>query len=151
MRLLIPILLLCILWGFPAVADVKRVHSKVYQFGDIGVADLYISARQAGAQSFSGYMVITNSGDIDDRLLDVQGDFPKVEIHNTIIKDNQMHMMHLRDGVALPSKKTIFFESGGKHIMFMGVDGQDFTVGQHIKLTLVFEKAGKQQVEFVVQ
>ncbi|PJN92451.1 hypothetical protein CNY89_29595, partial [Amaricoccus sp. HAR-UPW-R2A-40] len=34
------------------------------------------------------------------------------------------------------------FAPGGAHVMFMGLDGDPFEVGEVIPATLVFEKAG---------
>lgn len=102
------------------------------------------------AQSGAGYFTITNTGDTPDRLLAVEAAFPRVMVHDTIIENDISKMVHL-DGVDLPPGETVTLQPGGKHVMFMGLNGDPFEVGEAISATLVFENAGRLEVEFQVE
>ena len=60
-----------------------------------------------------------------------------------------MKMRHLEAVEVSPGTPTIF-QPGGMHIMFMGLN-KPFVAGETLPLTLVFEKTGEIDIEFVVQ
>ncbi len=102
------------------------------------------------ARAGAGYMAISNDGDHDDRLIAVRADFPRVMIHNTEEDDGIARMVHI-DAVDLPAGETVMLEPGGMHVMFMGLNGDPFEVGEEIPATLIFEKAGALDIVFKVE
>ncbi|WP_224826027.1 copper chaperone PCu(A)C [Cognatishimia sp. MH4019] len=102
------------------------------------------------AQTADGYMVIMNNGDTADRLLAVKADFPKVTLHSTVEQDGIARMQEL-DAIDIPPMAQTPLQPGGLHIMFMGLNGDPFEVGEEIPATLVFEKAGEVPVTFHVE
>ena len=54
------------------------------------------------------------------------------------------------EGVEIPPGQTVTLEPGAMHVMFMGL-GAPFVAGETVAATLVFEKAGRVEVEFNVQ
>ena len=119
------------------IADLTIIHPMAFETA---------KTAQAGA----GYMVISNDGETDDRLLEVRAEFPRVMLHTTEEEDGIARMVHI-DAVDLPAGETVSLEPGGKHVMFMGLDGDPFEVGEEISATLVFEKAGEVDVVFKVE
>ena len=55
-------------------------------------------------------------------------------------------MMELEDGIEIPAGETVALEPGGFHIMFMGLNGDPFEVGEEVSATLTFEYAGEFEV-----
>ena len=99
----------------------------------------------------AAFMVVHNTTDEDDRLIDVRSDAAqRVELHTHIAgEDGVMKMVHVEDGIAVPAGEEILLERGAKHVMFMGLDSA-WKEGDVIVLTLVFEKAGEITIEIVV-
>lgn len=89
----------------------------------------------------AAFMVIKNTGGVADRLLKAQSEIAKsVEIHQTRMKNNMMEMQPV-EAVDIPANATVELKPGDYHIMFIGLD-QGLKVGDKIKITLAFEKAG---------
>ncbi len=99
----------------------------------------------------AAFMVVHNMTDEDDRLIDVRSDAAqRVELHTHIAgEDGVMKMVHVEEGFAIPAASEIMLERGGKHVMFMGLNGA-WKAGDAIVLTLVFEKAGEITIEIIV-
>lgn len=102
------------------------------------------------AKSGGGYLTITNTGETADRLIGVRADYPKVELHTTEEKDGIARMMHV-EAIDIPAGETVALEPGGLHVMFMGLGGNGFDVGDKIPATLIFEQSGELEVEFSVE
>ena len=104
----------------------------------------------ATAMSGAGFFTVTNTGPEDDRLIAVRSDFPRVTLHGTKNEDGVMRMFDM-DAIDIPAGETTALEPGAMHVMFMGLDGDPFEVGEQIPATLVFEKAGEGDVVFYVE
>lgn len=113
---------------------------------DITVDDAY--ARAANTRAGAAFLVIHNTGDEPDRLVEVRADVAqRVELHTH--KDNGegvMRMMHVPEGFEIPAGGEHALERGGDHVMFMGLTAP-FEQGDTIPLTLVFEQAGEITVD----
>ncbi len=109
----------------------------------IMVDDVVIRATAGGMTATGGYATIRNHGDTDDRLVGVQADFAgKAEIHTMENVDGVMKMRPLANGVLVPASGMLTLAPGGKHLMFMALDGV-MEPGSMKSVTLVFEKAGE--------
>ncbi len=122
---------------------------------DIKVGALQISAPWAratpkGAIIGGGYMTITNTGITSDRLIGgASAVSDKVELHEMSMDNGVMKMRPLSSGLDIKPGQTVTFKPGGLHVMFVGLK-QPLTQGQAFKVTLVFEKAGKVEVDYSV-
>ena len=123
-----------------------------YKVGDLSVAHPIAAETPQSATATVGaaYLTITNNGDAEDRLVGVSAAFPRVTIHKTTVQ-NEIATMQSQDSVAIPPGETVTFEPGGLHVMFMGLNGDPFTIGEEISATLTFEKAGEIDIIFVVE
>ena len=128
------------------LAPAAFAHDTV--IGDLTIAHPMAFETAITAQTGAGYMVITNTGDTDDRLIAVRGDFPRVEVHEIINTNDVMQMRQLEQGLLIPAGETVTLEPGGYHVMIMGLPAP-FQVGDDLPLTLVFETAG--EVELLVK
>ncbi|MFT6075669.1 MAG: copper(I)-binding protein [Yoonia sp.] len=135
--------------AFCALATTLTAHE--YKLGDLVVDHPMAFATAPTAQTGGGFMAITNNGSMIDTLTSVTADFPRVEIHTTEMDGDVARMMQLVDGVGILPGQTIALMPGGMHIMFMGLRGDPFEVGEEIPATLLFENAGSVDVVFDVQ
>jgi len=118
--------------------------------GDLEIIHPAIPAPSPAAKSAAGYLAISNGGTAPDRLLAVEGAFAdKIMLHTTEFSaDGVARMMHL-EAIEIPAGDTVVLEPGGMHVMLMGLTGP-LAEGDHLPATLVFERAGRVEVEFSV-
>ena len=144
--LLAAILLVAAAWS-PLAAE---SGVREYRAGDIRVRQPWTRATPKGAPVAGGYVTIVNAGKTMDRL--VGGSFAlagRFEVHEMSMTGGVMRMRHLPAGLAIQPGQTVELKPGGYHLMFMQLKGQ-ITPGQPVKGALIFEKAGRIDVEFAV-
>lgn len=103
-----------------------------------GMADSRVSA---------AYMVITNSGGADDRLVSAAtAAAGVVEIHETTIENDIARMTPLADGLPIPANSSVTLQPSGLHIMLMDLQ-ENLVDGETLTLTLTFESGTEVTVE----
>lgn len=103
-----------------------------------------------GAQSGAAYMVIANEGTVADRLLGVEtGIAAMAMMHKTEFGTDGVARMVAVPLVDLLPGDIVSFEPGGMHVMLMGLNA-GLKAGDEVPFTLIFETAGRVEVEFVV-
>ncbi|MEZ5796775.1 MAG: copper uptake system-associated protein [Paracoccaceae bacterium] len=126
------------------------VHAHGVTEGDIEVIHPNIPQPAEGSVTAAGYMAISNSGDHTDRLIGVET--PVAEsamLHESRVSaDGVATMVHV-DGIEIPAGDTALLEPGGFHVMLMGLT-QTLAEGQMVPGVLVFEHAGRIEIEFMV-
>lgn len=122
-----------------------------YAIGEITVEHPMAFETPPTARTAGGFLTITNAGDTADRLMAVVADFPRVELHTTEMEGDIARMQHLHEGIAIPPGATVTLAPGGMHVMFMGLGGDPFEVGEEVPATLIFETAGEITVTFKVE
>lgn len=136
-------------WTVLALALPLSAAADDYALGDLTIGHPKSRPTAATAMAGAGYMTIANTGAAPDRLVAAEADFPRVELHD-IVMDGDVAKMQQMMGVELPAGETVTFAPGGMHVMFMGLNGDPFEIGEEIPVTLVFEKAGRIDVVFTV-
>ena len=58
------------------------------------------------AMTGGGFMTLTNTGDNADRLIAVRADFPRVEVHETVVTDGVGKMLPV-EGIDIPAGETV--------------------------------------------
>src|SRR5665811_112906 len=95
-------------------------------------------------------MTIKNNGTTPDRLIGGSFDVAETfELHAMVMENGIAKMRELK-GVEIKSGQTIEFKPGGSHVMFVNLK-HPLSKGEHIKGTLIFEHAGKVQIEYDVE
>ena len=118
--------------------------------GDIQIIHPHIPQPAATAKAAGGFMAIVNTGTEPDRLIGVETDIAaKAEVHESRVDANGVGTMEHVDAVEIPPGETINLEHGGYHIMFMGLTGT-LTEGDVHKATLIFERTGRVEIEFMI-
>lgn len=120
-----------------------------FSIGDLQISHPYAFETPPMALAGGGFLTITNTGDTADRLVAVRADFPKVEIHETVVTDGVGKMLPV-DGIDIAPGQEVTLRPGGYHVMFMGLDDQ-LVEGETVPATLVFERAGEVAVEFTIE
>lgn len=96
-------------------------------------------------------MAIVNNGTEADRLIGVETNLAaKAEVHESKVDANGIGTMEHIDALEIPPGQTVNLEHGGYHVMFMGLKGP-LMEGEMQKATLIFEKAGRVEVEFMIE
>jgi copper(I)-binding protein len=126
------------------------VAAHEFEAGGLRIGHPYAIETAATAQTGAGYFTVTNTGDASDRLVAVEAEFPRVMIHTTETDASGVARMIEQDGLEIAPGETLELSPGGTHVMFMGL-GEPFEEGETVPATLVFERAGRVEVEFNVE
>ncbi len=117
--------------------------------GDIRIEHAASHSMLPGAKVGDGYLTITNSGGVADRLIGASSDRAKsVQLHQMTMANGVMTMRELKGGLAIGAGQTVTLEPD-YHLMFQDVT-QPFKQGETIRAALRFEKAGDVAVDFAV-
>jgi hypothetical protein len=118
---------------------------------DLRFGDAWIRVTPPNARVAGGFLSIENTGKSGDRLISASSDVAAgAEIHEMKMKGDIMQMRQLTEGLEIPAKQTVTFKPGGLHLMLIAPK-QPITEGQKVKITLLFEKAGSRNVEFIAR
>lgn len=120
-----------------------------YKLGELGIGHPW--SRPAGqGMTGAGFLSVTNTGSVPDVLLAVETPAAKrVEIHQGGVTGGIMRMRKLK-GLAIPAGGKVELKPGGNHLMLLKLK-RPLAVGDKIPATLVFKRAGRVEVSFVVQ
>ncbi len=115
--------------------------------GPMMVMDAYARSSRPGAPTGAAFMMIKNTSDMADRLIDVRSEVAqRVELHTHIDNgEGVMRMVHVEEGFEMAPGETLMLARGGKHVMFMGLN-ESLEQGGMVPVTLVFEHAGEVEV-----
>ncbi|HEX3858027.1 MAG TPA: copper chaperone PCu(A)C [Pseudolabrys sp.] len=142
---------LFLLAAFLAVCAVMPAQADDVTVGALKISAAWARATPKGASVGGGYLKITNTGTTPDRLTGGSTDVAnRFEVHEMSMDNGVMKMRPLAQGLEIKPGQTVEFKPSGYHIMFVGLK-QQLEKGQHVKATLVFEKAGKVDVDFAVE
>ncbi len=115
--------------------------------GELQVNDVWARPGLAGGNS-AIFFVVINPGEADLLLSASSQAAEAVELHQTIMQDGNMQMVHQMN-VPVPTGETVF-KPGGLHVMLIGLKG-DLKAGDTFPVTLVFEKAGEKTLTVTVR
>ncbi|NBN64328.1 copper chaperone PCu(A)C [Microvirga tunisiensis] len=118
--------------------------------GDITVRDAWTRATPPNAMAGGGFLVITNKGSTDDKLVAASAPVTeRTELHEMAVIDGVMKMREMESGIPVPAGATVELKPGGLHVMFMDIK-QPLKEGETLPVTLTFEKAGTVTVEMPI-
>jgi copper(I)-binding protein len=121
-----------------------------FNVGDLLIIHPHIPQPATSAMAAGGFMAITNDGTAPDRLIGVTSDIAaKSELHESRVDANGMGSMTPVEAIEIAPGGTVNLEHGGYHIMFMGLKAP-LVEGQIVKGALIFERAGRVEIEFMV-
>ncbi|WP_334021323.1 copper chaperone PCu(A)C [Alteromonas sp. S015] len=131
----------------------ERHQERVNKQADIMVMNGYARATFALAKTGAVYFTLHNHSDSDKTLtsVSVSSDVAsEAQIHTTVMEEDVMKMRELTDGVKIKAGEMVSFESGGHHIMLMGLT-KGLEEGSEVALILTFSDASELQVSLPVK
>lgn len=130
--------------------NMEHEMGEKFTVGDITIMEVRARETVLGASVGGGYMVITNNGSVDDRLVSgTTSVSPMLEIHEMSMENDVMKMRQLNDGLMIKAGETVTLEPGGFHVMFMGLEAP-LAKDTSFTATLNFENAGSVDIDFNV-
>lgn len=132
--------------GTPLVAGEQS-----YQLGSLTISAPWSRATAPQAPVAAAYLRIVNRGSEPDRLVSASFDGAgAVEIHESSEENGIARMRRLEPGLMIPAGATVEMKPGGYHLMLMKLE-RGLNAGQSRRAVLIFEKAGRLEVEFAVR
>ena len=128
-----------------SVAQAQSVNA-----GSIKIENVWSRMPPAASKVAGGFMTLTNTGKEPDRLIGGSAAIATTfELHEMTVLDGVMKMRQLTQGLEIKPGETVILKPGSYHVMFMDLT-TPIQAGDRIKGTLIFEKAGKIDVEYTV-
>jgi copper(I)-binding protein len=125
--------------------------AETYTVGSIEIGNPWARATPKGASVGGAYMTITNKGTAADRLIGVSSPVAKqTEVHQMAMDKGVMSMRPVQGGLEIKPGQTVVLSPESFHLMLMGLK-QPLAQGERVKATLEFAKAGKLDLEYVVE
>jgi periplasmic copper chaperone A len=122
-----------------------------YKIGDLEIGHPWTRATPPSAKVAGGFLTIKNNGTSEDRLLSATFvGSSTTEVHEMAHEGGVMKMRELPKGFIIKPGEKVELRPGGFHLMFMNLRG-DLKQDERLKGELVFEKAGRVEVEFKVE
>lgn len=116
----------------------------------IELSEPWTRATPPSAQVAGGYIMISNTGKMADRLIGGSAAFAeRVEIHEMSMVNDVMKMRPLEAGLEIAPGDMATLQPGGYHLMFMGLK-EGLKAGEMHQVTLTFEHAGDIEAMFSV-
>lgn len=132
------------------LAGIGAASAHDYKLGALEIGHPWARATPPTAPTGGGYLSIKNTGTTPDRLVSVSSPAAgTVQVHEMKMEGNVMRMRELEHGLEIKPGETVTLAPGGMHLMMMGLK-EPLKQGEKVPLTLVFEKAGKIDVELAV-
>ena len=142
---------LTMLWIVAAMVFAGPAIAADFSIGSISIEHPWSRPTPPGATVASGYVTLTNTGSVADRLIDIRTNAAEdAEIHRSLVVDGVASMRPVEGGPIIEAGSTLNFEAAKLHIMFIKPQAA-LKDGEHFLATLVFEQAGAVDVEFAIQ
>ncbi|MCL7944214.1 copper chaperone PCu(A)C [Marinobacter sp. ATCH36] len=128
-----------------------NAFAREYTEGKVTIDHPWSRPTPPGVPMGVGYMNITNDGDSDITLISAAtARAENVSIHESTMKDGNMSMRPLKDGLAIPAGETVELKPHGYHLMLEKLKGP-LKEGESIPLTVIFDGAETMEVELDVE
>jgi copper(I)-binding protein len=128
-----------------------KAAAQPYQVGPIEIVNPWSRATPQGATVAAGYATLRNNGATPDRLIGGSSEAGKrVEIHTMEMDQGVMRMRELKGGLEIKPGQTVELKPGSFHLMFVDLT-RPLRKGDRVKGTLVFEQAGKVDIDYAVE
>lgn len=110
------------------------------------------SRATAPSQKTGGvFLRIENASGQPDRLIGVETDRADAASLHTMIRDGDvMKMRPVEGGIEVPANGHVVLAPGGRHVMLIGLR-QRLIRASTVPLTLIFERAGRVEIEAIVE
>lgn len=134
-----------------AVLPSGAVLAQEHQQGSLTVVHAWSRATAPSQKTGGVFLRIENAGGEPDRLIGVETEIADTASLHAMIRDGDvMKMRPLESGVEVPANGHVVLAPGGRHVMLIGLREQ-LIKASTVPLTLIFERAGRLEIEAVVE
>lgn len=132
------------------VLSLIGLSSQAAELDQLSTENAKVRAVIPGAVNTAGYLIVKNNSDKDVKLVSASSPIAeRVEFHQHLHQGGLMKMIKL-DDVTVPANGEVVFESGGLHIMFLGVDST-MANNKTANVRLMDSNGNELSVEFKVE
>lgn len=122
-----------------------------YGAGPLRIGHPWSRPTPPGAPTAAGYLSIANAGPAPDRLLGASSPAAdQVQLHQDSMTGGVMRMRPVAGGLVVQPHGSVTLAPGGYHLMFIGLK-HPFVTGEHIPVTLTFQRAGAVRIALTVE
>jgi periplasmic copper chaperone A len=133
-----------------SIQDAASAQGAEYRAGKIKIIAPWTRATPESSKVGGGFMILINTGREPDRLIGGSTEVAEgLEIHEIQIVNGVAMMRQVNPGISLKPGASVILKPFAHHLMLTDLK-QPLKAGQTIKGTLVFEKAGTVEIEYVV-
>lgn len=127
------------------------VSAQDYRLGALVIGHPWACATPRDAPGGGAYLTIRNTGTEPDRLVSARSPASGlVRVHEIRKEGDFLRNRELEKPLEIPPGGTVTMAPGGLHLLMMGLK-EPLQKDTRVPLTLVFEKAGKINVEMTVE
>ena len=120
--------------------------SILYAGDSLSVVDAWVLEAPPGMKVMAAYMTLKNNSENVHELKGVSSpQFERVEMHRTIIENEQAHMVK-QDSMTVNVGEALKFEPGGSHLMLINPK-KILKSGDEIDLSLILENGKKLNIK----
>jgi periplasmic copper chaperone A len=122
-----------------------------FKVGAIDIGHPWSRPTPEGADIAGGYLTITNKGRTADRL--IGGSSPaasRIEVHEMTTVDGVTRTRPIENGLEIKPGQKVELKPGSYRILLFGLK-QPLDLGQKVKGTLLFEKAGSVEIVYNIE
>ena len=133
------------------IAGLFAAEAHEFKVGALDIGHPWSRPTPKDANIAGGYLTITNKGKVADRL--IGGASPaasQIEVHEMANVDGMTKTRPLANGLEIKPGKTIELKPGAYRILLLGLK-EPLQLGQKVKGTLVFEKAGPVEIVYNIE
>jgi copper(I)-binding protein len=130
-----------------AAAFAAAAQAHEFKQGDLVV--VHPHARPSAGRTGAAYFAVESKGAADRLVSAASPAAEKTELHSMTMEGNVMRMRQV-EGIDVPAGGKAVLQSGGLHVMLIGLKAP-LREGDKFPLTLTFAKAGKVEVEVIVE
>ena len=118
---------------------------------DIKIKDAWVRTAPPNAPALGAFMVLENYGNSERALVGARTslEVDHVELHRTMMVGDVMKMVP-QEKIPLPAHQSTMLKPGSWHVMLMSPKKVP-SLGEKLKITLVFDDGFEQTVEAVVR
>lgn len=117
---------------------------------ELTVTDATVRAVPPGTPTSGAFMTISNSSNVDRKLLKADSPVAKtVELHNHINDNGVMRMRQVKE-IEVKANDQVALKSGSYHIMLIGLK-QTLNEGDSVPITLTFDDGSTKKIDAPVK
>jgi periplasmic copper chaperone A len=134
--------IVCVLSTLSVLLLSTLAHAHDVTQGDLRIHEPWARATIGVSKTAAAYLTVINQGTQADRLIGVSTPVAdSAMLHQSVMDENGVMKMRPLEAIDVPAGGEVKLEPGGMHVMLMGVH-QPLKAGEHVPLTLSFERAG---------